>query len=342
MSWRKANAVAALNVAGQPTVHVRESKIEGVQHLVMDNGIKALHEWSDLHAGMLHQFFSRQIADFQPELVLTYGGSNYNRLVLHDAKAMGAKTAFYLAHPSYRSAAMFGPVDLFISVSRQLLTRVALPSRSTVLPILPLVDPNGWVAPKGGAHDHILFVNPEPAKGLSVFAALAVEAASQYPDWRFLVVESRGLWQHALALEPGLAACKNIEVVPAQRDMQAVYARTRLVLFPSLWWEPSGRVPLEASVYGLPTIASAHAGPAEHLADSGTLISVREALQADFRARPNKDDIQPWMAVLESLMEDPQAYAAAQQRCAALAAKLSPSAVAHAVEQALLALSCPN
>ncbi|UCU98568.1 glycosyltransferase [Acidovorax radicis] len=115
----------------------------------------------------------------------------------------------------------------------------------------PVVAPEPYVA--GHTGEHVLFVNPAPIKGVEMLFALA-EAC---PDLPFLVMESWHLnpawsaWCRQRAARLG-----NIEWQGPSRDMRAVFARSRVLLMPSVWEESFGRTALEAQLNGLPVLAS--------------------------------------------------------------------------------------
>ena len=54
--------------------------------------------------------------------------------------------------------------------------------------------------------------------------------------------------------------------------MGRVFDRTRVLLMPSIWEEPFGRLPVEAGACGIPTLASARGGLPESVGDGGILI----------------------------------------------------------------------
>ncbi len=115
----------------------------------------------------------------------------------------------------------------------------------------PVVAPEPYVAGRTG--DQVLFVNPAPIKGVETMFALA-EACPELP---FLVMESWHLdpawraWCRHRAAQLG-----NIEWQGPTRDMREVFARSRVLLMPSVWEESFGRTALEAQLNGLPVLAS--------------------------------------------------------------------------------------
>src|SRR4029434_542275 len=94
-----------------------------------------------------------------------------------------------------------------------------------------------------------------PHKGLWLFARLADMLGSRRPDIPILVVQS-GESGGALNAIPGLDFTRYPQImaapaVPAPADY---FALTRILLVPSVWEEPFGRVAAEAMINGVPPI----------------------------------------------------------------------------------------
>lgn len=158
-------------------------------------------------------------------------------------------------------------------------------------------DPQGWVT----------MVNPHAVKGLDTY----LEVARRLPQRRFLLQESWKLGDAALAaLQERLAALPNVHFQPRVPDMRQVYARTRLLLVPSVWEEGFGMVAVEAQSCGIPVLASARGGLAESVGSGGLLID-------DYR------NAGAWVAAVEGLLADEAAWRAASAR--ALAHARSPA-----------------
>lgn len=137
--------------------------------------------------------------------------------------------------------------------------------------IPPVVAPDAYLADHTG--DHVLFVNPTPVKGIERL----FDMAQACPDLPFLVMES---WQ----LDPYWRAhCRdraarlgNIEWHAPAEDMRQVFARTRMLLMPSVWEESFGRTVIEAQLNGLPVLAS-NRGALPQLVGEGGLVLAPEA-----------------------------------------------------------------
>jgi len=91
----------------------------------------------------------------------------------------------------------------------------------------------------------------------------------------------------------------NLEHLGWQDDMKPIYEQSKLVVVPSRYEEPFGRVAAEAMVSGIPCVASNRGGLPEVLGDTGYLIddiettdnwetAIREALDEDTERKREK------------------------------------------------------
>jgi len=117
-------------------------------------------------------------------------------------------------------------------------------------------------------------------KGFDVFR----ETARDMPDKKFL----------AVGRDPSnemKTAPKNMEWISWTKDMRKVYRKTKMLLVPSQWEEPFGRVVVEAQANGIPVIASDIGGLPEAVGEGGKLVS-------------QYDDNAEWIKSIESLIDD--------------------------------------
>lgn len=174
----------------------------------------------------------------------------------------------------------------------------------------PLLVPERYLAPHTG--DKVLYVNPAPIKGVEIMFALA-EAC---PDIPFLVMES---W----ALEPNwrrycldrATRLGNIEWYGPTHDMREVFARSRLLLMPSVWEESFGRTAVEAQINALPVLASNRGALPEVIGEGGLLL-------------PPEAPTEAWVQALRQLY-DPVTSAIQRERAQA-------KALAHAASTPLI------
>ena len=107
----------------------------------------------------------------------------------------------------------------------------------------------------------------DPRKGIR----LAIEALAELPREATLTIAGGGDEAHLAELR-GTAAVLGLEdrvafTVTSREALPALYADADAVVFPVLWEEPWGLVPLEAMSVGRPVVASARGGSGEYLRD---------------------------------------------------------------------------
>ena len=150
---------------------------------------------------------------------------------------------------------------------------------------------------------YLTFINPQPEKGATVFARIALKLGRRRPDIPLLVVEGRGKSDALAGLPVDLSGLTNLNRMANTPDPRDFYVVSRAVLMPSLWRESLGRVPIEAMANGIPVLASDRGALPETLGDAGFVFTI----PSDARRRagwcrlPKKS---PWLAVIERLWDD--------------------------------------
>ncbi|GAA2405299.1 glycosyltransferase [Actinomadura vinacea] len=149
----------------------------------------------------------------------------------------------------------------------------------------------------------VTLINLKLTKGAQVFYQLA----ERFPDQRFLGV--RGGYG-AQVIRADLPNVEIIDTVPGDRMRDAVYARSRILLVPSLY-ESYGRVGVEAMCSGIPVIANPTPGLRESLGDAGVFRDI--------------DDLDSWAEALAGLLA-PEGWHEASRRAVRRARDLDPAA----------------
>ncbi len=184
---------------------------------------------------------------------------------------------------------------------------------------------------------YVTFINPQEIKGVYVFARIARELARRRPDIPILVTQGRsrgdalrnpglGLAQHlAGELKPEgdrpIFADTKIGTVPDGRNITtmpftpdprdfypAVFARTRLLLMPSLWLESFGLVAAEAMLNGIPVLASDRGALPGTIGDAGFLFDIPARYTSETRKVPMAEEVEPWVEAIIRLWDDAAYY----------------------------------
>ena len=126
----------------------------------------------------------------------------------------------------------------------------------------PLPKGEGTISPQ-----YVTFVNPEPRKGVHVFARIAEVLSRRRPDIPLLIVEGAGKASFLPQLGIDLGGIRNLRIMPNTPDSRQFYAVTKLLLMPSLM-ENAGFVAMEAMTNGIPVLASNRGGLPETIGNS--------------------------------------------------------------------------
>ena len=268
----------------------------------------------------------RRIGEFQPNLLLTYGGLQAERRIHRLARQHKIPVAFYLHNSVYKRTETFTDVDLILVPSKFLsdFYKERLRIQSRVL--FPIFTSNDYIVQHRNPR-FITFINPAPDKGLTLFARLVAESLRKLPQAEFLVVEGR--WTQADVAQAGLRlnSIPNVKVLPHQQTIKTVYAETRILLYPSFWVEAFGRIVVEAQMNGIPVLANRWGGIPEALNGGGFLFDVPDRCTKNYMALPTPEEVQPWIDQLRVLLEDKEAYNEAQRRALQAAEDFRPEKI---------------
>jgi glycosyltransferase involved in cell wall biosynthesis len=159
-----------------------------------------------------------------------------------------------------------------------------------------------------GALSYVTLVNPDPIKGLFVFARIAAQLAFRRPDIPLLVMtgRSRAGWQQKTGID--LSKLPNVTIRPSVANPREFYAATRLVLMPSLCYESFGLVAAEAMINGIPVLASNRGALPETIGDAGFLFDIPARYTPDTREVPMAEEVEPWVETIIRLWDDAAEY----------------------------------
>jgi glycosyltransferase involved in cell wall biosynthesis len=172
----------------------------------------------------------------------------------------------------------------------------------------------------------VTFVNPSPHKGLLLFARLADMLGSRRPDIPILVVQS-GHSGGSLNAIPGVDFSRYPQImaappVPTPADY---FALTRILVVPSVWEEPFGRVAAEAMINAIPPLVSNRGalpqvvGGDFYAGGGGRVLPVPDWMTFKTLRLPSQQEVEPWYEAVCALWDDPALYHAVAIRARQIA-----------------------
>ena len=134
----------------------------------------------------------------------------------------------------------------------------------TVNVLFPPIDfdgaPRNWS--RNGSHDKVMYMGCGYWKGTK----LVMDLARKLPHFDFVLAGDE-----SVPTRWNLRDYPNVDWLPwIDRDL--AFDIGRVLLFPSLWPEPFGRIPVEAGQRGIPTIGSSRGGVPESVGDGGVIL----------------------------------------------------------------------
>ncbi|MCK9564102.1 MAG: glycosyltransferase, partial [Bacteroidales bacterium] len=220
--------------------------------------------------------YCRMLDEFSPDLVLFFDNSLITLLTADEARRRGIPAVVYLAHGNNRGSRWCRDVSLMVTDTHATAGLYKQRENYDLVPVGTFIDPGRYRA-EGGAHSNVLFINPSLDKGVVFVIQLALMMEKSRPDIRFEVVEARSRWQEALRvvsarLGEERTELSNVSLTPNVQDMRPVYARAKVLLVPSVWWDSGPRVIVEAMLNGIPVLGSSSGGIPENIGDGGMII----------------------------------------------------------------------
>ena len=100
-------------------------------------------------------------------------------------------------------------------------------------------------------------------------------------------------------------------VSPGVTHPREIFGVTRVLLAPSVWEEPSGRVASEALFNGVPPIVSDRGGLPEECRGAGVVLPLPETLTVKTREPVSPEAVQPWIEAAVRFVDDESYYQAA-------------------------------
>jgi glycosyltransferase involved in cell wall biosynthesis len=284
----------------------------GVRYRLLDTGARGMHAWQEILGRQFDQMFDDELHSFQPDILLGFGGLPGDIRRYERAKRQGVKLVFALRNEGYlKSAEFFRPMDAILTPSEHLsnVYRTALGIESSPLPIPMELDD---VLAEDRDPIFVTMINPSPEKGLMFVARLAEELSLRRPDIAMLFIESRGsggrLVQAGMLGGFDLRRHENLMMSPPMAQPKEIYVPTRVLLAPSLWHEPAGRVAAEALLNGIPPLVSDRGGLPETCNGAGFYLPIPPEITPQQPIPVSPEVVEPWIELILRLEDDSDFY----------------------------------
>jgi glycosyltransferase involved in cell wall biosynthesis len=251
---------------------------------------------------------------FGPDQLIACNGHPMILEAMARARRRGITTAFAVRGYGYCDPRYFQDVGHAFTCSR-FLTDVYRDQVGLIsTPLEPPIDWSTVVAPPD-SRAFLTFVHPAPHKGLLLFARLADMLGSRRPDIPVLVVQS-GQSGGSLNRIPEIDFGKYPQImaappVPRPADY---FALTRVLLAPSVWPEPFGRVAAEAMINGIPPLVGDRGALPEVIGGDhtdgggGRVLPIPEWMTPETTRLPSEQEIGPWYDAVCALWDDAALY----------------------------------
>ncbi len=248
------------------------------------------------------------LREFRPHILLSYGPHGAVQEMLRLARRHGVRTVFSVRNYGYEDRRWFAHADSVLACSPYLARYYR--DRSGV-ECTGIPSPIRWedvLAPEE-SRTFVTFVNPSLEKGAALFARLADMLGSRRPDIPVLVVQSAAD-ASSLNSIPGIDFSRYPQImaappVPRPADF---FELTRILLVPSVFHEPFGRVAAEALIDGIPPVVSDRGALPETVAEAGIVLPLPDWLTPSVIRIPDPDEVEPWYEAVCSLWDDDEDY----------------------------------
>ncbi|MFC7336770.1 glycosyltransferase [Haloferula chungangensis] len=302
-----------------------------VHHHILPVPAAEKHSWHHLVGKEYDSIFDQALKEFQPDLLLTFGDEFPDTARRQRAVGAGTKVVFCLHNHHYRSRLPLH-VDAFLTPSTFLAEdyRKAWGKGPEIQSLPTPVSPE---RARAAQHEPVFttFINPQPTKGLWFMIRLADYLGRHHPDIPLRIVEGRASAAAFLstARQAGieLQQFPNLFFSPNLADVREIWSTTRILLAPSTWQEPAGRVAVEAMLNGAVPIVSDRGGLAEQVGQGGIVLPLPESLTPTSRVLPSLSSIRPWIDAIVPLCHDDCEFSKRSEQARTQAASTAPDRI---------------
>lgn len=257
-----------------------------------------------------------QILDtLQPDVLVVQGSHPYMNSWLKSAKARGITTVRTVRSYRYYHDLFYRDVDHVFTCSQYLADHYAHKINRSFTVLAPPLD---WSTVVASHRDpkFLTFIQPRKHKGWNAVQRLAQMLQTRRPDIPSIQVITSGY-----ADEGELPTVFGVDYEPPVPAPALWAAYTKILLVPSVWDEPWGRVVAEAMVNGIPPIVSDRGALPEVVGSAGLIRSLPEWLLPASGRLPTAEEMEAWYQTILTLWDDPMVYAIASEAARAWGAQ---------------------
>jgi len=149
-----------------------------------------------------------------------------------------------------------------------------------------------YLVPNNNERNFITMINSYPEKGIEIFLKIAMSL----PEKNFLLVSFWESSSKTFAKITGVYG--NIKYLEPTMNMAEIYAKTRIIIYPSLVEEAFGRVIIESFLNGIPVLASNTGAIPETMAGSGFMFPIKKKISESIPRQAFPED---WIRIIKKL-----------------------------------------
>lgn len=318
---------------------LRELASRKVKARTEDGAVRFEHNGVDVHTVALDPnlrgYFAKQIADFDPDVIITSTDDPGQLLFDVAVRASRARVVYLVratiavpfgrdsSSPNSAKTELLRHADAVVGVSEYVARYVREQGGMDAVHVPISLPDTGPEPPNLGRFDnpYVMMANPSAVKGIDIFLALC----DQMPGTKFAAVPT---WGTTAEDRASLAVRPNVTLLDPVDNIDDVLRLAKVLLVPSVWAEARSRIVVEAMARGVPVISSDAGGlPEAHMGVEYTI-----PVRLIERYRPSLDsnmvpiaevplqNIEPWQGALQRLLTDEQhwQYVSNRSRDAAL------------------------
>jgi surfactin synthase thioesterase subunit/glycosyltransferase involved in cell wall biosynthesis len=301
---------------------ITDLRLRGVAPNVDDGVIRFARGGVDVRVLSLdpaiRPFFSRQIEEFRPDVIVT--STDDPGQLLFDLAVKSEARVVYLVRatiavpfgpessaPNATKAQLLKRADGVVGVSQYVADYVRRWGGLDAIhvPISLLDGPVEY--PELGRYENrfVAMVNPCAVKGIGIF----LELADRMPDVEFAAVPT---WGTTAEDRAALESRPNVTLLRPVDDIDDLLRMTKVMLVPSVWAEARSRIVVEAMSRGVPVISSDVGGlPEAHLGvpymlPVNVIASYKPGVDLNMVpvAEVPQQDVGPWQQALRRVVSD--------------------------------------